>query len=241
MQKLVLFLFLTCSLSAQSQDTIYLGEFGSGIVKNKSQATKYRIVTPDPSEKDVYEERTFYMNDTLSMYRSVYKYYKKKKQVRIQKSYYKSGKIHLLIPYHQGKNHGDFISYWESGKLKRKDLFKNGKFVEGTCWDEEGVEVPFYRFEINPVFPGGLEAMHQYVIDNFDVSQVPVGSTYSSVQVSFYIDTDGSVIDAKMKKTADPMTNYQAIKLVMDMPKWSPAMQDGNPVKVKRTLPIALK
>ena len=41
--------------------------------------------------------------------------------------------------------------------------------------------------------------------------------------------------------TPDPMTNYQAIKLVMDMPKWSPAMQDGNPVKVKRTLPIALK
>ena len=33
--------------------------------------------------------------------------------------------------------------------------------------------------------------------------------------------------------------NYEAIKAVIEMPKWIPAMQDGNPVRVKRVLPIS--
>ena len=120
-------------------------------------------------------------------------------------------------------------------------MFKNGEFVEGTCWDEDGVEVPFYRFEVPAAFPGGLEALFKYVQDNFDMTKVPVGNTITKVKVGFYIDTDGSVIDAKMHKMADPVTNYLALKVVLDMPKWSPAMQDGNLVKVKKVLPITLK
>jgi len=240
MNKFLCFLLIAISVNVYSQDTIYLGEFASKIVK-KEKATKYKIVTPDPSEKDVFNERLYYMDGSVYSSRRVYKYYKKKRENLSFNTFYRSGNKHIVCIYKNGKTDGEFLSYWENGSLKRKDIFDNGKFIEGTCWDEEGDEVPFYKFEIQAVYPGGSEAMIKYITENFDLSQVPVGSTYSRVVVSFYIDIEGNVVDVKLDQGADPMTNYQAVSLVMKMPKWSLAMQDGHPVKVKKRLPIRLK
>ena len=231
---------LFVSSTIQSQDTIYLSKTGK-IVLDKTKASRYRIVIKTDAVNDTFVEYNYDLDWNLRNERLCYNYYKKKKEILKYESFYKSGDKHIIRVYLKGKVNGDFLSYWPNGALKRKDFYKKGKFIEGKCWDENGNEVAYYDYKIHPKFPGGKGALTNYVRDNFDLNQVPNVSSYRKVQVSFYIDKDGSVVDAKMRKTADPMTNYQALKLVMDMPKWSPGLMDGSPVRVKYTLPITLR
>lgn len=240
MNRFICFLFILTFANVHSQDTIYLGEFGSREVPKREMAHKYRFVEEDSLQKDVYNVATYNMDGSVLSNSIYYKYYKKKKQIISSRFYYENGQLHLLSDFKNGQLNGEFLSYWRNGKLKRKDLYDEGILISGTCWDENEVEVTYYKFEIPAAYPGGLKAMNKYIIDNFDLSTVPSGSASSKVRVSFYIDIDGSIVDVKLDHGPDPMTNYQAVNLVMGMPKWSPAMQDGHPVKVKMTLPIQL-
>ncbi len=44
--------------------------------------------------------------------------------------------------------HGTLVAYWKNGKLKRKDLYKNGILVEGKIWNQNGKEKGYSEFEI---------------------------------------------------------------------------------------------
>ena len=59
-----------------------------------------------------------------------------------------------------------------------------------------------------------------------------------SVYVEFTIDTDGSVIDAKVVNSVDPFLDAEALRAVKNSPKWTPGKKNGNPVKVTLTIPI---
>lgn len=85
-----------------------------------------------------------------------------------------------------------------------------------------------------------MKAFHEYVVKGIDVKQIPHRSYGSKIKISFYIEKDGSVSDVELVSGADPMSNLMAMKLVVEMPGWSPGMQDGELVRVKRTLPIVL-
>jgi protein TonB len=57
----------------------------------------------------------------------------------------------------------------------------------------------------------------------------------------FVIDTDGSIIDFQIVRGVSPTIDREARRVVESMPKWSPGMQRGKPVKVRYTLPIVFK
>lgn len=239
MKRKLLILIAFISFNIYGQDTIYIGEFGSQVVP-KSQAKFYNIVEKDSLSPDVYNEHQYHLDDTLNRTVNYYKYYSRKKERLNYNGYYKSGKIRINISYKKGKKDGHLSTYWENGTLKRKDLYKMDKFIEGQCWDEKGMPVPFYELTSPPLFPGGQMALHKYIATKLDKNKIPKSSLGSQIKISFYIDEEGSISDVKLLNGADPLTNYEAVKMVIDMPEWSPAMQDGNPVRVKRTLPISL-
>ena len=195
-------------------------------------------------EKDslngLFSETRYDLNGSLKSKGIYEKYNSKKKKLLGYKSYYKSEKIHIDISYKKGKTDGYRLSYWENGILKRKDPYKRNKFIEGQCWNEKGIPVPYYDFEINPKFPEGQQALYKYITNKLDKNKIPKSAIGSKVIISFYVNKDGSISDVKLISGVDPLTNYEAIKAVMEMPKWIPAMQDGNPVRVKRVLPVSL-
>ena len=80
--------------------------------------------------------------------------------------------------------------------------------------------------------------MVKYLKENADYAIIPENSKGKQVRVSFYINSDGSIEDVKLVSGVDPVSNFEAIRLIMAMPKWQPAYQDGIPVRVKRTLPL---
>ena len=61
------------------------------------------------------------------------------------------------------------------------------------------------------------------------------------VIVTFVVNTDGSIDDAKIEKSMDPALDKEAIRVVSSMPNWIPGRQKGMPVRVKYTLPITFR
>ncbi len=58
------------------------------------------------------------------------------------------------------------------------------------------------------------------------------------VLVKFVIDTDGLVTETEITKSAHPILDEEALRVVKAMPPWIPGRQDDKPVRVYYTLPI---
>ncbi|MCB9032432.1 MAG: energy transducer TonB [Chitinophagales bacterium] len=99
----------------------------------------------------------------------------------------------------------------------------------------------YLRAEIQPSFPGGENALMQYLEKYLVYPEKAVNyNIQGKVYLKFYIDTDGSVRDAKVVKdgTKGSGCAEEALRVINNMPKWSPGIQRGKPVKVYYTLPI---
>ena len=104
--------------------------------------------------------------------------------------------------------------------------------------------------EIMPEFPGGTEAMLEYICKNQRFPEEARGKGIKGrVIVRFTVEKDGSRSDIEVIKpftssseVADSMASLfdkEAIRLVKDMPKWKPGEQKGEKTRVKYTLPIS--
>ena len=98
----------------------------------------------------------------------------------------------------------------------------------------------FVVVERMPEFPGGQQAMFQFVAENI---KYPVIAQQHGIQgraiCQFIIEKDGRVNDVVIvRSTGDAALDKEAIRIIESMPAWIPGMQKGKPVRVKYTLPI---
>ena len=109
---------------------------------------------------------------------------------------------------------------------------------EGTPVEETVYDV----VEEMPQFPGGPSALFEYLSNNL---QYPVVAEENGVQgrviVTFIVEKDGSISNAKVVKVVDPSLDKEAIRLVESMPNWIPGKQNGEPVRVKYTVPVTFR
>ncbi len=96
----------------------------------------------------------------------------------------------------------------------------------------------FTVVEEAPEFPGGLEALYQFLAANIKYPGGPDDCVSGKVFVSFVIEKDGTVSDAKVVRKLHPAFDAEALRVVKLMPKWEPGRQDGKPVRVQFNLPI---
>lgn len=96
--------------------------------------------------------------------------------------------------------------------------------------------------EQQPSFPGGQGAMLSWLSQNI---RYPVAAqrngVHGRVLVSFVVEKNGSVSDVRVLRSADPSLDNEAVRVVRAMPRWSPGKQNGQPVRVKYTLPVTFK
>jgi protein TonB len=89
--------------------------------------------------------------------------------------------------------------------------------------------------EIQPMFPGGNQALQEYLRTNL---QRPDEDTTGRVIVTFTIEKDGSITNAKVLKSLSEACDREALRLVNAMPKWAPGKQLGETVSTKYAMPI---
>jgi TonB family protein len=91
-----------------------------------------------------------------------------------------------------------------------------------------------------PVFPGGN--VQAYIAQHL---KYPDGAGEICVQgrviVSFVIEKDGSISNAKVERSLDPLFDKEAMRMVSGMPRWQPGRQNGKPVRVRYTLPVTFR
>lgn len=93
-----------------------------------------------------------------------------------------------------------------------------------------------------PEFPGGNQAMYKYLSENIKYPTMAMESGISGrVYVSFIVEKDGSISDVKVMRGIGGGCDKEAVRVVKNMPKWTPGKQKGKAVRVKFTLPINFK
>lgn len=96
--------------------------------------------------------------------------------------------------------------------------------------------------EQRPTFPGGDAALYKWLNTqiNYPADAAEAG-IMGKVVVSFVIEKDGSISNARVIRKKHPSLNAEAIRIVKKMPKWNPGRNNGQPVRVEYNLPITFK
>ncbi|HIZ25858.1 energy transducer TonB [Barnesiella sp. An55] len=96
--------------------------------------------------------------------------------------------------------------------------------------------------EVMPEFPGGTQALYQTIAQNLKYPQNAIdGHIEGRVVLQFVVDKEGKIGHIQVVRSIDKMLDQAAIDVVRTLPDWKPGMQDGQPVNVRYTLPIAFK
>lgn len=90
-----------------------------------------------------------------------------------------------------------------------------------------------------PSFPGGEQAMINYLVQNVRYpAEAMEKGIEGGVVVSFAVATDGSIEDVEVVRSVSKELDNEAVRVVKSMPAWTPASKDGKPVKCKFCLPV---
>lgn len=96
-------------------------------------------------------------------------------------------------------------------ELDERPTFKGGTPNDFALWVAKHVKYP------KPAKEQGLEG---------------------TVIVHFVIGTDGRIADAHVDKSVHPLLDEEAVRVVLDSPRWKTGIKDGKPVKVSYTMPV---
>ncbi|MEN9908837.1 MAG: hypothetical protein RLZZ540_1986 [Bacteroidota bacterium] len=93
--------------------------------------------------------------------------------------------------------------------------------------------------EVKPDFPGGMDKFYSFVGKNYRTPEEE--GLKGKVYVSFVVEKDGSLTDIKVLRDIGYGTGKEAIRVLQKSPKWNPGIQNGKPVRVQYSLPIAIQ
>ena len=100
----------------------------------------------------------------------------------------------------------------------------------------------FDKVDEAPQFPGGMAGMMQYLSSNIRYPEdAREAGTQGRVIVSFIIEKDGSISNAKVAKSTYSSLDEEALRVVSAMPNWTPGKQYGQPVRVKYSVPVSFR
>ena len=93
-----------------------------------------------------------------------------------------------------------------------------------------------------PQYPGGTGKLFEYLAKSVRYpKEAENAGTQGRVIATFVVEKDGSISNAKVVKSIDPALDAEALRVVNGMPNWNPGMQNGEPVRVKYTVPITFR
>ena len=94
----------------------------------------------------------------------------------------------------------------------------------------------FSDYEQQPSFPGGMQALREYLKEN---THWPLGHEEDCISgrvvVCFVVEKDGSITHAKVVRSLAPAFDAEALRVVASMPKWIPGPSSSRPVKTPAT------
>ena len=98
----------------------------------------------------------------------------------------------------------------------------------------------FQVVEEQPMFPGGMQELMKYLQKEMKYpKEAQDKGIQGRVIVQFVVNKDGSICEANVVKSVDPLLDAEALRVVNAMPHWTPGKQRGELVRVRFTIPVA--
>ena len=108
-------------------------------------------------------------------------------------------------------------------------------FPQDTVKKEMVYDMP----EHMPQFPGGADAMEQFIKINI---KYPTSAKERKIQgkvyVGFVVEKDGTITGIRVRKGAHELLDKEAVRVIKSMPNWKPGSVRGKIVRVRHTIPI---
>ncbi|WP_233074014.1 M56 family metallopeptidase [Flavobacterium sp. IB48] len=93
-----------------------------------------------------------------------------------------------------------------------------------------------------PQFPGGIEKFYMFVGQNFKMpEEFSKQKIDGKLFIEFMVEKDGSLSEFKVVKDLGYGVGEEAIRVLKLSPKWIPATENGQAVRVLYSLPITLQ
>lgn len=98
---------------------------------------------------------------------------------------------------------------------------------------------PNAPLEEMPQFPGGEEALFKYLQAETQYPQAAFEQRIEGiVYATFVIDKDGTLKETKVLRGIGNGCDEEALRVVQNMPTWTPGRQNGKNVSVQYNLPV---
>ena len=96
--------------------------------------------------------------------------------------------------------------------------------------------------DVMPQFPGGQGELMKFLRNNVKYpAEAQKKKIEGRVIVTFVVNKKGRIIDPTVERSAHPLLDAEALRVVKRMPKWTPGRMNGESVNVKFRLPITFK
>ena len=106
----------------------------------------------------------------------------------------------------------------------------------------QGKDKVYDIVEVMPQYPGGMPELMQYLAKNIKHPiQAQKKGIEGRVTVRFIVEKDGSISNVTVVRHIHPLLDKEAVRVIKAMPKWSPGMLNGKPVRVKFNIPVAFR
>jgi TonB family protein len=143
-------------------------------------------------------------------------------------------------PVKKGKKAGTIkVNGQEIKVVEQDDIVTMEGEVEAPA-QESPADDAFDVVEQMPEYPGGPKALMEFLNNNV---QYPAEAEKAGIQgrviATFVVEKDGSISNAKVVKSVDPLLDAEAIRVISAMPNWIPGKQNGKVVRVKYTVPLS--
>lgn len=117
--------------------------------------------------------------------------------------------------------------------VKSKPLYKPQPVNRNSVYDV---------VEQMPSFPGGISGLRTYLNQNIRYpAEAQENCVQGRVVVSFVVGKDGHISDVTVLRSVDPSLDKEAVRVIRNMPRWTPGKHGGEPVKVRYNVPVSFR
>jgi periplasmic protein TonB len=107
--------------------------------------------------------------------------------------------------------------------------------------DDDDRDGPLMKVEIESEYPGGMSAWQRFLNRNLRYPQEAMDQNVQGfVMVMFIVDREGNVSNVEAVSGPEELRG-EAIRVIRKSGKWTPAIQNGHPVKSYKRQPIGFR
>jgi len=138
---------------------------------------------------------------------------------------------------------GEWIGYYHNGQVAGDVMYKDGKQVSGTFYNDDGSKNKKVKeFIRESEYPGGTAQWLRFLNKTLKYPENQwKNKIEGTVVVQFIIDEDGNPVSIKVIKSVNAELDAEAVRVISESKDWVPAVYGGRFVKSYKKQPIVFK